>query len=102
MEQDEVWPDERAEALLDLLEDRLDVDDLEQLREYNDVGEEGEFTDLLAAVLLKDQTPLSANEFAEVKALLYWFPAPTPEERLPFVADRDNVVKSLNVVSSSG
>ncbi len=61
---------DRTEVLLDQLANRVPPAELEQLHEFLEVGEPGELFDNLAALFIKEQLPVSREEYDELAALV--------------------------------
>ncbi len=82
-------------GLIDRLADRLPEVDRRDIREFDDVGEEGLALDLMAAVLMKNSIPITREQWDILHTLLYHFELPTGES---YIDRRDEVMAALNVV----
>lgn len=80
-------------AFIELVSDRLD--DPSQIQEFEHVGEETLAVDLLAATLVHEETPITAQERDILRELLYFYQLPIREE---YISRREEVLASLNVI----
>lgn len=87
-----------VESLLDRLADRLPEDELKQCRTDAWAGEWDVLLNSLAATLLKKRIPVDSAERDDLAAVLNHFALPRPDDH--FINNRDEVVRSLNVVES--
>lgn len=85
-----------AQALLELLANRLPANRLEEYRTLSNVGEWGILINELSASLVVRQIPVTPAERDALAALLNWF-RPAAVSDLAYIRDRDNTLSSLNV-----
>lgn len=86
---------DRLRALLERMAARLPSEELRQYREFDDVGEWDELIDNLAALLVKEQVPISCDERDEFAAILDMCTVPSDE--FAYIKERGSLLASLNV-----
>jgi len=85
----------KLSALVESVSDRLGETDLRHVRGFYDVGEETLAIELIAAALMEESIPVTAQESKALRELLYSYDLPVAEQ---YINRRDEVMDSLNVV----
>ena len=89
---------EDSQSIVDRLADRLPADHLPSLRDMLFAGEFDLLADLIGAMLSKRQIPITPDEYQAVRDLLYRFNSEHVMTHYQYIANRDEVLASLNVV----